>query len=176
MKVKKQKSQRDAGFNGGIQAGSTAFDVDSRKLDEQVKGTKESIGSKFPGLTVERKLTNEMKIKYFKSDCLGFEPDGGLYFKGGELRLVIEAKKQNALGNAQERWWDNATTARHINPNVKYVTFCTGAGAASGGPLDRLSKKAHVVCGENFVFHLKPAGFLQSEVDAFVRDAITSIS
>ena len=49
---------------------------------------------------------------------------------GDKLIAVFEGKKQGCLGNAIERWFNNYTIVRAINPNSCYVTFCAGEGAS----------------------------------------------
>ena len=116
-------------FKGGIQKGTVATDARARKLDEQCKHQKESVFAelkqKYPELTVQKKLTKE-QIPGGIGAC---EPDGGAWFYNGVLIAVFEGKKQQDAGNAIERWFKNNFICRLINPNVSYVTFCTGEGA-----------------------------------------------
>ncbi|WNL50930.1 restriction endonuclease [Synechococcus phage S-CREM2] len=116
-------------FKGGIQKGTVATDARARKLDEQCKNQKESVFAtlkqKYPDLTVQRKLTQE-QIPGGIGAC---EPDGGAWYYRGVLIVVSEAKKQQDRGNAIERWFKNNYICRLINPNVSYITFCTGEGA-----------------------------------------------
>lgn len=157
-------SQRDIDFRGGIQRGTTAFDEKSKRLDVYLKENYKSLSSDFDEFTSVSQFTKEMKIELVGDDCFGFAPDGGAWFYKGKLVAVFEAKKQGEGGNAYERWWDNATTAKFINPDVKYVTFCTGAGAAADKCLDKLRRKAKIMMGENFVTHCKVEPFTKQEV------------
>ena len=116
-------------FNGGIQDGTVATDARARKLDDQCKHIKDSIfavlKSSYPKLTLQRKLTKE-QIPGGIGAC---EPDCGVWFYDGVLILVGEGKKQQDRGNAIERWFKNNFICRLINPQVSYITFCTGEGA-----------------------------------------------
>ena len=114
----------------------------------------------------------EDKIKYVGDNCFGFAPDGGAWFKGDKLVAVFEAKKQGLGGNAYERWWDNACTAKHINPDVVYVTFCSGPGSAQGQWLDNLRRKANIMLGENFKFYMSPEGFTFDQVSAIMQETL----
>jgi len=117
-------TQRDKNFKGGIQKGTVATDTVAKKLDTQCKTLKESIT--VPGLNVQRKIRQD-QIPGGIGAC---EPDGGAWFKDGKLVAVCEGKKQGEEGNAIERWFNNYTTVRAINPNACYVTFCAGEGAS----------------------------------------------
>ena len=157
-------SQREKDFNGGIQKGTTAFDDDSKRLDVYLKENFKTLSSKFKEFESFSMFNKTMKLALVGADCFGFAPDGGVWFHNGKLKVVFEAKKQGKGGNAYERWWDNAMTAKHINPDVKYVTFCTGEGAAEGQCLDKMRQKAKIMMGDNFIFHLKVEPFSQQEV------------
>jgi len=165
-------SQREADFKGGIQRGTTAFDEESKRLDKCLKECKDEIS--MDGYTVVTQFDYDMKIKYVGDDCFGFAPDGGAWFKGDTLVAVFEAKKQGEGGNAYERWWDNAMTAKFINPDVKYITFCSGAGAEEGKCLDKLRRKAKIMMGENFVCYNKVEGFTKQEVYDIMEKTLES--
>lgn len=84
-------------------------------------------------ITVLTKLPNELKEKWKIDLQTGLQPDGGLWFKYGDLVLAFEAKKQEARGNADERWDKNYGLCKyHINENVMYVTFLYGSGFEDG--------------------------------------------
>lgn len=165
-------SQRDKGFNGGIQTGTTAFDSQSKKLDKVLKECRDNINVN--GFTCVRQFTKQMKIDLVGENCFGFAPDGGAWFYNGKMVAVFEGKKQNKQGNAYERWWDNAVTAKHINPDVKYITLCSGEGAASGECLDRLRVKAGIMMGDNYVFHMSPDGFTREQTMKIISDTLRS--
>lgn len=169
-------SQRQKGFNGGIKKGTTAFDKDSLKLDGSLKSAIDKLSKKFPLLDVIRQMKKEMKIRLVGDDCFGFAPDGGAWFKDGKLVAVFEAKKQGEGGNAYERWWDNANTAKYINPDVIYVTFCSGPGASKDKCLDKLSRKASIMLGENFRFFKKVKGFEQKEIENIMFQILKEVA
>jgi len=116
-------------FKGGIQNGTVATDARARKLDKQCKHVKDEIfallQARYPQLTLQKKLTKD-QIPGGIGAC---EPDGGAWFYNGVLIAVFEGKKQQDRGNAIERWFKNNFVCRAINPDVSYVTFCTGEGA-----------------------------------------------
>ena len=163
-------SQRVNNFKGGIQSGTTALDVDSSKLDKQLKESRDNI--RVPDLKMIKQFSYEDKIKYVGDNCFGFAPDGDAGFKGDKLVAVFEAKKQGLGGNAYERWWDNACTAKHVNPDVVYVTFCSGPGSAQGQCLDNLRRKANIMLGENFKFYMSPEGFTFDQVSAIMQETL----
>ena len=166
-------SQRDNNMKGGIQSGTTAFDVDSSKLDKQLKESRDTI--QVPNLKMIKQFSTEDKIKYVGDNCFGFAPDGGAWFKDDKLVAVFEAKKQGVSGNAYERWWDNAMTAKHINPDVVYVTFCTGPGAAQEQGLDKMKRKANIMLGENFKFYMSPEGCTSDQVNTIMQETLEGI-
>jgi hypothetical protein len=168
-------SQRESDFKGGIQNGTTAFDTESKRLDVYLKENRQLLRSELDGFKVVNRFSKQLKESLVGDDCFGFEPDGGAWFKDGKLVAVFEAKKQGEQGNAYERWWDNATTAKFINPDVKYVTFCTGAGAAEDKCLDKLRRKAKIMMGENFETHCKVEPFTEQEVRDIMRETLMSI-
>ena len=162
-------------FRGGIQKGTTAFDEDSKRLDGNVKAAVLHLTEQFSNLNVIRQMSKEMKLELIGDDCLGFAPDGGAWFKDGKLVAVFEAKKQGNHGNAYERWWDNAVTAKHINPDVVYVTFCTGEGAVQNGVLHKLARKANIMLGDKFKFHLKVSPFTQEEIEEIMIKTLSEV-
>lgn len=146
-------------FKGGIQHGTTAFDEASHKLDTDAKLIRDELANEFENLEMIKVISKKLKIELTGDDCWSFAPDGGSWFKNGKLVAAIECKKQNTAGNACERWWDNATTAKHLNKDVIYITFCTGAGAAPGECLDKLRRKSKMMMGENYKFFMCADGF-----------------
>ena len=118
-------------FTGGIQKGTVATDARARKLDEQCKNLMQDVYSvlkkTYPKLTVQKKLT-KAQIPGGIGACA---PDGGAWFYDDVLIAVFEGKKQQDAGNAIERWFKNNFISRKVNPEVSYVTFCTGEGAYS---------------------------------------------
>lgn len=171
-----KKSQRKDGFKGGIQKGTTAFDIYSKELDGSLKKAIANIKEVFPKLHVIKQMKKDMKLALVGDDCFGFAPDGGAWFKNGKLVAVFEAKKQGEDGNAYERWWDNATTAKYLNKKVLYVTFCTGAGAAKDKCLDKLRRKAGIMLGKNFKFYNKVEPFTQEEIEKIMIDSLKAFA
>ena len=170
------KSQRDAGFNGGIQSGTTAFDPQSKTLDGQLKEVRDEIS--VCGFTMVKQFPRKLKIDLIGEDCFGFAPDGGAWFKGnsedGNLFAVFEAKKQNKKGNANERWFKNAQIAKSINPDVKYITLCSGEGAKKGECLEKMSQLAKRTMGRNFEFYMSPDGFTKEQVNRIMLSVLGS--
>lgn len=121
-------SQRENGFNGGIQNGFCATDKDAKNLDQCLKSIRDELLEELvsTGYQMSKKITRETLEQI--NVHIGFEPDGGLWFKNGVLHAAFEGKKQGKGGNAIERWQKNHWIATRINPNVKYVTFAIGEG------------------------------------------------
>lgn len=160
-------------FKGGIQAGTNAFDENSKRLDESAKTARDSLVYSFPSLKMVKTFPREMKLDLVGDDCFGFSPDGGAWFESkGKLVAVFECKKQGKVGNAYERWWDNAVTAKHINKDVMYLTFCSGEGAMEGECLDKLRRKAKIMMGENFLFEMSLSGFAYEEVENKMKEVL----
>ncbi len=166
-------SQRDKDFNGGVKPGTTAFDEDSRRLDKYLKEMRDSIIA--PEFKMVKKFDKDMKNRLVGKDCFGFEPDGGAWFKNGKLVAVFEAKKQGKLGNANERWFKNASIAYFINSDVKYVTFCTGEGADKGNPLDKMGDLAECIFGKNNIFHCQVEPFTKRQVCDIMIEVLEGI-
>lgn len=142
---------------GGIQKGTTAWDDRSRKLDDMVREISLRLSEKYnTKLTYHRKIPRDMLFEQVGA-CA---PDGGLFFKGNNLIAAFEAKKQGPRGNAIERWYKNKDYIEYLNPDVPYVTFCTGDGCKEGNPIWRTLHLA--VRGEFNVFRQKgPSVFLK---------------
>lgn len=160
---------------GGIQPGTTAFDVSSKKLDDNIKNARDTLSTLFSYFTMVKCFTKQDKLDFVGDDCFGFAPDGGAWFLNGKLVAVMEGKKQGTKGNACERWWDNAVTAKHINPDVVYITFCTGEGAAEGEVLDKLRRKARIMMGDKYRFYMSPEGFSLEQIVEVMRNALQEI-
>lgn len=153
---------------GGIQKGMVATDTQARKLDNQCKFLKEELASQFPTLTMQRKLRQDQ----IPSGVGACEPDGGVWFKDGELFAIFEAKKQQDRGNAIERWFKNNYIARAINPNVHYITFAVGQGASNNGVITKALNIAHMDGFDTFVPN-KNSCFRQ--VEGFTDEEIRTI-
>ena len=129
-------------FKGGIQKGTVATDAAARKLDDQCKLVAKELVEELAdtGLVYQRKLTKD-QIPGHLGAC---EPDGGAWFYDGKLIAIFEAKKQQDAGNAIERWFKNQYICRAINPDMDYVTFCSGEGAHKHGVIGKALSVAHL--------------------------------
>jgi hypothetical protein len=165
-------------FNGGIQDGTVATDPRARKLDDQCKHLKNDVYKKlkeiYPDLVLQKKLTKE-QIPGGKGGC---EPDGGAWFYRDVLIACFEGKKQQDRGNAIERWFKNNYICRKINPNMSYVTFCTGEGAYDDGQIGKALNVAHLLGlnkynpGDNSVF-LNTDCFTKEQISAIMIEVIS---
>jgi hypothetical protein len=157
----------------GIQPGTTAFDESSKTLDISAKIVRDRLSMEFPTFKMFKSLPKEMKLALVGDDCFGFAPDGGAWFdQKGKLIACFECKKQGTQGNAYERWWDNACTAKHLNEKVVYVTFCIGEGANAGCCLDKLRRKAGIMLGTNFEFVMSPEGLSEESIEQKMREVL----
>ena len=162
---------------GGIQPGTCATDAMARKLDVSCKTLKESLAEDFPLLTLQKKLRQD-QIRGGIGAC---EPDGGLWFRGGVLVAVFEAKKQGFNGNAIERWFKNQYICRLINPDVCYVTFAIGEGAQVGGSIHKALSVAHpegfdrFIMGGNSCF-MQVEGFDDTEIAKIMKKVLREVS
>ena len=159
-------------FNGGIQKGTVATDARARKLDEQCKHQKEDVYAElkkiYPELTLQKKLRKD-QIPGGKGAC---EPDGGAWFYNNVLIAVFEGKKQQDRGNAIERWFKNNYICRKINPDVSYVTFCTGEGAYDDGQIGKALSVAHL---EGFNQYNAGDNSAYLNTDCFTKQQINTI-
>lgn len=159
-------------FNGGIQNGTVATDARARKLDEQCKHQKEDVYAElnkiYPELILQKKLRKD-QIPGGKGAC---EPDGGAWFYNNVLIAVFEGKKQQDRGNAIERWFKNNYICRKINPDVSYVTFCTGEGAYDDGQIGKALSVAHL---EGFNQYNAGDNSAYLNTDCFTKQQINTI-
>jgi hypothetical protein len=163
-------------FNGGIQKGTVATDPRARKLDDQCKQLKKEIFKElkhlYPGLKMQAKLRQD-QIPGGIGACA---PDGGAWLYNDVLIAVFEGKKQQDRGNAIERWFKNNFVCRKINPNVSYVTFCTGEGAYQTGQIGKALNIAHLAGinqynpGDNSVYLTTEYGFTKQ----FISDIMVT--
>lgn len=155
----------------GIQLGQVATDEFAARLDTQCKTTcikvLETLQAKYGSDIKTQKKLMKTQIPGGIGACA---PDGSLWFWKGELVAAFEAKKQQNLGNAIERWYKNNYICRAVNPRVSYVTFATGGGARVGGVIHKALAVAHqkgfdrYVPGENTCW-MNPDGFSDEEVE-----------
>lgn len=170
-------------FKGGIQRGTTAFDEQSKAMDDNAKAAMirvaDALKALYPGLKVQSKL-DQSQIPGGIGSCA---PDGGVWFYNGELIACFESKKQGDKGNAIERWFKNNFIVRAINPTATYVTFASGEGVIAGNPIHRILHIAHQglygVMGEVQVgtnnLHCKIDGFSVDEMSDIMVQTITNI-
>ena len=120
---------------GGIQPGTVASSVASKKVDKQVKNANldlfEELKATFPGLSLQGKLKKD-QIPGGVGAC---QPDGGIWLFNGKPIVASEAKKQGKGGNAIERWYNNSFILRTANKDILYVTFATGEGVDQNSPI-----------------------------------------
>jgi hypothetical protein len=108
----------------------------------------------------------------------GCEPDGGAWFVENKLVAVFEGKKQGVRGNAIERWFKNNALCRDINPDVCYVTFCVGEGAAKGEVIEKTLNIKHYKQGWNVFVprgnsgYLSPQGFTDEFIHAVMKEVL----
>lgn len=168
---------------GGIQKGTEAGSVESKKLDGDVKVIAEAIAQaqslyfyesghrslderKFNYNTVIEAALPEMRDKKIRLGCM---PDGGMWFDGPRnqprtLKVAFEAKHQQDGGNAIERWAKNFSMCHKLWPESKYVTFMTGEGAEVGGVLHDFGETYSELFGSNCIFYYGPNGFSQQDI------------
>lgn len=171
---KRKTSQRERGFNGGIQSGMNATDSLAREMDDHCKLLRNELAKEFPNLKMKKKL-QKSDIPHGKGACA---PDGGLWFKDGKLVAAFEAKKQGKGGNAIDRWYKNHFICRKINPEVSYVTFAAGQGA-NGIILETLYI-AHEGIMNKFIKNgnscfLSEEGFSIDDMRAMMRKVLESV-
>jgi len=166
-------------MRGGIQLGTTASSPESVELDLGIKKVAEYIASIKDVKRLydadfhsgPRRILKELGNEW----PYGCVPDGLMWFSKTpttpelgyftrKLKVGFEGKKQEEGGNAEERWWKNFQTCLYINPDVKYVTFCSGAGVLKGKPLDKLKTMAERVYPNNVCFYMKKEGFSKNEI------------
>lgn len=169
-------SQRDAGFNGGIKVGSTAYDSTSRTLNTRLTDAKNILEKELDshGYTLLRRIdrrTNPILIK-------GANPDGGIWLDpNGIIIAAFEAKKQGIRGNAHERWFKNHRLLSHINPDIRYVTFLSGEGAIDDSGMAGDFKTVLLMEGKEPTFgtiHPKGCSFVASK-DGFSLSEVVEI-
>lgn len=128
-------TQRQPGFHGGVQVGTSAASNDS-KLTESIpyiliQANMAYIETHYHLHWKKRMDAAEIKSRKnpaFKGKNVGMNPDGGFFLDSNEnIVLVIECKHQGKVGNACERWDKNAHSA-YVMGALRYMTICTGEG------------------------------------------------
>jgi hypothetical protein len=168
---------------GGIQKGTEAGSEESKKLDNDVKMIAEAIayvqskyfferGHKvYDETRTNKKIIIENAIPEFtvRGVLLGCVPDGGMWFSADRsdttrlLQFVFEAKYQDVEGNAIERWNKNQYICSKIFPNVQYITFMTGPGAANKEVMHNHGSTMSSLDPNN-IFYYAPEGFNQEGI------------
>jgi len=173
-------SQRIDGFRGGIQSGTVATDIAAKALDEACKVSSTLLAEEMSSngyvciRKMNKKLLNPLNV------YIGCAPDGGAWFRDGKLVAVFEAKKQGIGGNAIERWVKNYEVCKRFNPDVKYVTFGSGAGFEEGNYCWRFAKsyidsnrKFNELYSTGTSWFINPEGFTQNQIISVMREALT---
>lgn len=138
-------SQRTDGYNGGVQAGTSATSAESASHERALRAAvaRSSCPANLvwiPGYSGEDLAAllgaDDVKLQ-------GIQPDGGIWIDP-ETRLPVvaaEAKKQGAQGNAIERWHKNWDVLKRLGVRV-YVTFCVGDGFFNDNSAERTIQTA----------------------------------
>lgn len=165
-------------MKGGIQPGMVAMDKEAKGLDALVrKASKEiyaKLVKKYPQLERQYKLFQ----KQIPGNQGGCQPDGGAFFYKGILIAAFEGKKQQNKGNAIERWFKNNYTCRSINPDMSYVTFCSGEGAYKNKMIGKILSVAHYPHGFNRYIpggnstYLQPLGFTYKKIATIIEEVL----
>lgn len=165
-------------FHGGIQPGTIAADAAAQLLDGHCKTARNKIYDTLRTVYPDIRLQKKLMQKQIPGHVGGCEPDGGLWFYDDVLIAAFEGKKQQNRGNAIERWFKNNYICRAINPNISYVTFCSGAGAYEAGVIGKILNVAHphgfnrYHAGHNSAF-LKPSGHTEQEIYTIMIETLT---
>lgn len=132
--------QRQEGFRGGIQPGTTAGNLSSRHLDDLTREYIQTLPSSsrwLKGLSANELRTALSTRLDDTSRIAGFRPDGGIFVDRKRNPLVaIECKFQGERGNAIERWYKNFAVSQRLGVR-RYVTFCLGEGFFDGRSAER---------------------------------------
>jgi hypothetical protein len=181
---------------GGIQKGTEAGSIESKQLDGDVKSVAEAIAQylkiknhtqyfyefghqNYTGANFSKKTISENALPELaeRGVTVGCVPDGGMWFDGPRsqprtLKVAFEAKYQQDGGNAIERWGKNYLLCYRLSPDVKYVTFMTGAGATPGGVLHKFGTSMSAMNGPNCIFYYSPNGFTQEGICNIMASAL----
>lgn len=137
----------------GIQAGQIAQRPESAHLHNSTQGVCQEIfeeaSRRHPGLLWQKGISSDeiYALAGLQPDparpLWGTQPDGGIFFwrdaRGRRTPLLaVEAKNQQNAGNAIERWFKNHAVLTSFGPAFRYITFCSGEGAAPDGCISRV--------------------------------------
>jgi len=172
--------QRENSFKGGIQSGTVATDRHAEHLDRGMKQIAKELADELVdhGFTMRKKASREELAKF--GIDVGFEPDGGLWYKDKKLVAVFEGKKQGKGGNAIERWFKNRWISTLISPDVKYVTLGSREGFAKGNYCYRIAesvqnennRKLNVLYKSGTSWMLNEDGFTLEEIRDIMRNTL----
>lgn len=114
---------------GGIQKGNNShFEGLSKSLDKLCKKVFSDL--QLEGVEKKTCLPKEVIPGYKKGlTNTACEPDGGLWYKDGSLKLAVEMKVANGAsdcGNAHERFFKNRVAVQVVEPSAKYILFLCG--------------------------------------------------
>jgi hypothetical protein len=183
---------------GGIQKGTEAGSVESKRLDGDIKRVAEAIAQAIekhnvPNAPFFEKGHKNLVAESFSEEkrqasalpelveigiSLGCMPDGGMWFDGDrnkadrKLLAVFEAKHQQDGGNAIERWCKNYMLSKAITPDMHYHTLMSGEGAQPGGVLDKFANSMTSANGDGCVFHKSVDGFSEEQIFDIMSTAL----
>ncbi len=154
-------SQREAGYRGGIQSGSTASSESSVAAESVLRSATKALllhptEYHIPGLTsVDLKTRLGLTSNV---DLAGVYPDGGLVLDrvSQKILLASESKKQGSGGNAIERWFKNYTALTSLGVGV-YVTTCVGDGFFDSNTANRVMNLAQTLHMKSFPGNPSPS-------------------
>jgi hypothetical protein len=139
-----EHKQPDAPKRRGIQPGQVPWSASSKKLHGKTEDLSKEVYKKWSAidsrLIWQKKISPQEIIQAsgLKApddlEVTGVSPDGGIFFydhpeRGKILLCTVEAKEQQNIGNAIERWFKNYTVLSMIDPDVAYLSLCSGEGA-----------------------------------------------
>lgn len=171
-------SQRTNGFNGGVKAGTSTYDLLSRRMNICLTKMKKSLATEL--LPLGYSMKNGINGKDDPILRRGCSPDGGIWFNQmGNAIAAFESKKQGRRGNAHERWFKNNEFIGHIYKGIRYVTFVSGEGCGSGMGedfqtfLEMRDRKINILYPDGASFYFSSDGFTDAEVLEIMRKAVT---
>ena len=127
-------SQRQDGYEGGVQEGTSATSRDSRETEKLVREAGKAAADHSNSTERVTKLSGDqvkeaLGVAGIEGEVVGAEPDGGIWLlKTNKTPLIaVEAKYQGEGGNAIERWYKNYYVFKSMGVR-RFVTVCTGDG------------------------------------------------
>jgi hypothetical protein len=176
-------SQRDDIFKGGIQKGTVATDIHAKSLDSTLKELREEIYKEISHLGYTYSKSLDKSLLKSKGIEIGFVPDGGIWYKNGNVVGIFEAKKQGRGGNAIERWSKNYSISKYLFGNIRYVTFGSREGFDEDSYCTRFAKtflmmednnkKTNILYKYGQSWIISPVGFTREEIKQYMINVIT---